>query len=284
MTPAEKAGRFTVCADFRLQAERRAPCGARPITDDAGHVTTIFQPTRPVRGATPARKPPRNAVQFQPTRPVRGATPARLLRDGRRRISTHAPRAGRDRDRRARRLRRGRISTHAPRAGRDIAPNSAAQTGTSFQPTRPVRGATSSRQRYGGQSINFNPRAPCGARRYDAIARELDELFQPTRPVRGATGGGGTGRSIRRYFNPRAPCGARLSICLGNPAALLFQPTRPVRGATPISLDGSISLLISTHAPRAGRDAFAAWKIGSGAIFQPTRPVRGATSPVSFTG
>ena len=34
-----------------------------------------------------------------------------------------------------------------------------------FQSTRPVRGATSSPQRGGIAHRNFNPRAPCGARR-----------------------------------------------------------------------------------------------------------------------
>ena len=35
--------------------------------------------------------------------------------------------------------------------------------------------------------INFNPRAPCGARRRGAAPLAIAELFQSTRPLRGAT-------------------------------------------------------------------------------------------------
>ena len=77
----------------------RAPCGARLSTTLPSRKPTLFQPTRPLRGATlqlveiyPMRTP------FQPTRPLRGATIRRLAstlfaKD----ISTHAPLAGRDR-------------------------------------------------------------------------------------------------------------------------------------------------------------------------------------------
>ena len=55
-----------------------------------------FQPTRPLRGATPCPHSTISPSQFQPTRPLRGATrptpPASLAA----RISTHAPFAGRD--------------------------------------------------------------------------------------------------------------------------------------------------------------------------------------------
>ena len=101
-------------------------------------------------------------------------------------------------------------------------------------------------------------------------------LFQSTRPVRGATH-------------------RRSGIFIGH----LFQSTRPVRGATQLrELCGDL-LLISIHAPRAGRDQ-TTWRISSrpwnfnprapcgarlvyGLLangfteFQSTRPVRGAT-------
>ena len=63
--------------------------------------------------------------------------------------------------------------------------------------------------------------------------------FQPTRPARGATG-----------YRQNADLAA------------LFQPTRPARGATRM-IDRQIrSLIISTHAPRKGRD-MAGWCNGS---------------------
>ena len=77
-----------------------------------------FQPTRPLRGATPCPHSTISPSQFQPTRPLRGATrptpPASLAA----RISTHAPLAGRDLISMITAL-KGGISTHAPLAGRD---------------------------------------------------------------------------------------------------------------------------------------------------------------------
>ena len=85
-----------------------------------GQNALIFQPTPPVRGATPGRPliavqihqisthAPRAGgdyrylgsaaitVQFQPTPPVRGATPYEHFRECAEAISTHAPRAGGD--------------------------------------------------------------------------------------------------------------------------------------------------------------------------------------------
>ena len=78
-----------------------------------------------------------------------------------------------------------------------------------FQSTRPLRGATALlginavvlsisthaplagrdpwARRCSGRSCDFNPRAPCGARRYSVSTASEPSLFQPTRPLRGAT-------------------------------------------------------------------------------------------------
>ena len=60
-----------------------------------------------------------------------------------------------------------------------------------FQPTRPVRGATSASMAQRRTAPSFNPRAPCGARQTMTINGEEWIKFQPTRPVRGATAQGG---------------------------------------------------------------------------------------------
>ena len=230
-----------------------------------------------MRGAT-GDEPHRQFRQFyfNPRAPC-GARPARRrAREGFRWISTHAPLAGRDCS-----------STPASRWRRDFNPRAPCGARLSpglryyggragFQPTRPLRGATSSR------TPSFTSRT-----------------FQPTRPLRGATAAplGAVrpatisthaplagrdchapqqrsttfisthaplaGRDeiqtdvLRRttYFNPRAPCGAR-------------------RGGVQQSADHKS---ISTHAPLAGRDE--AFNTGAKSIeqFQPTRPLRGAT-------
>ena len=104
---------------------------------------------------------------------------------------------------------------------------------STFQPTRPLRGATAKYPCSDYEEVNFNPRAPCGARhQYPDILIYLCDIsthaplagrdfhdsdyfvqhmiFQPTRPLRGATQSGYTFVDNRQ----------------------IFQPTRPLRGAT----------------------------------------------------
>ena len=125
-----------------------------------------------------------------------------------------------------------------------------------FQPTRPLRGATRCPQFRRRISSDFNPRAPCGARR----CKEY---------VRG---------SQCNYFNPRAPCGARREGRGRYQAAADISTHAPLAGR-----DASRPLQpmkrnsISTHAPLAGRDRPGACRSHDGTVFQPTRPLRGAT-------
>ena len=127
-----------------------------------------------------------------------------------------------------------------------------------------------------GCPSNFNPRAPCGARRRSRRRR-----------------------SGSSHFNPRAPCGARLLAVEPGLIRWEFQSTRPVRGATTEHGLRVPALKISIHAPRAGRDSPGAarrmWRADfnprapcgarlgllanliSSVTFQSTRPVRGAT-------
>ena len=101
-----------------------------------------FQPTRPLRGATPRpRHGCAGSMLFQPTRPLRGATIQRLHSQRAIYISTHAPLAGRD-DLVPPFICEGGISTHAPLAGRDNSGCLTLLRSTGFQPTRPLRGAT----------------------------------------------------------------------------------------------------------------------------------------------
>ena len=68
------------------------------------------------------------------------------------------------------------------------------------------------------------------------VGRRLTKIyiagFQSTRPLRGATSFSAGARNFGTHFNPRAPCGARHDDLNG----------------------GYIVLVISIHAPLAGRD------------------------------
>ena len=168
---------------------------------------------------------------FQPTRSLRGATstgaevPKPIL------ISTHALLAGRDQNK-AKRHHQKQISTHALLAGRDSQQAKAEDrqghfnprapcgarlqtlhpltTGSKFQPTRSLRGATIQVKKIIIIPINFNPRAPCGARPPSVTGVHKNFIFQPTRSLRGATGA-----------KKERPDGGTS-----------FQPTRSLRGAT----------------------------------------------------
>ena len=124
---------------------------------------------------------------------------------------------------------------------------------------------------------DFNPRAPCGARRIFS-GTLLDKVFISIHAPRAGRDHGKhtslrplsisihapragrdyidltTNKKEDQHFNPRAPCGARL-LCIGRGDRVDgFQSTRPVRGATDCNNFVTCELDISIHAPRAGRD------------------------------
>ena len=142
----------------------RAPCGARPSKSTKAITASTFQSTRPVRGATLKPITANMIVEFQSTRPVRGATtpgkPPTLYPD----ISIHAPRAGRDNSGSSGWQLADDFNPRAPCGAR---PRFTWPAGydTTFQSTRPVRGAT-----------------------LLSVLVYLIIIFQSTRPVRGATG------------------------------------------------------------------------------------------------
>ena len=176
---------LVVTLDISIHAPRVGRDCGRHHTDDRAK---RFQSTRPVWGATWDQITDMAAAVFQSTRPVWGATM----------VCHHYHRSL-------------LISIHAPRVGRDATASTRIWRCVTFQSTRPVWGATRRndkertikmisihaprvgrdyRRRETGAGLrNFNPRAPCGARR--AII--------------------GTGTK-QGYFNPRAPCGARQQI------------------------------------------------------------------------
>ena len=188
-THAPLAGR-----DFRRSApvgasrhfNPRAPCGARPSCTQRPAPPPGFQPTRPLRGATPTGRAATGAVRFQPTRPLRGATKVR----GRLiwpsiHFNPRAPCGARRRPRTirsrfeyfnprapcgARHLRCQSvrlllsISTHAPLAGRDLYQYEYINLPTDISTHAPLAGRDWYYWLCRHLSENFNPRAPCGAR------------------------------------------------------------------------------------------------------------------------
>ena len=56
---------------------------------------------------------------------------------------------------------------------------------------------------------DFNPRSPCGERRWDMGLTEITWIFQSTLPVWGATLVDAVRVANAADFNPRSPCGER---------------------------------------------------------------------------
>ena len=256
-----------------------------------------FQSTRPLRGATFCQIVTSYLYAFQSTRPLRGATTT--AKDSRRKwpISIHAPLAGRDSLYSRPTSRQMHFNPRAPCGARRIS-WTVRPPPPVFQSTRPLRGATYRLLRptrdiaisihaplAGRDSLrpacfilppNFNPRAPCGARRFDYWGELCSDEFQSTRPLRGATQQGSHGgfplsdfnprapcgarpgrTGIQEQggdFNPRAPCGARLNSGIFNSARIPFQSTRPLRGATrEIPIPSAMPLYFNPRAPCGAR-------------------------------
>ena len=193
-THAPLAGRddwFNLVICLYSDFNPRAPCGARLAGQHLVGRTAVFQPTRPLRGAT---------------------GPLSSLR-GRRAISTHAPLAGRDRFFSPLYL-IALISTHAPLAGRDPHQNFIAVIGSNFNPRAPC----GARRRCWGLPCRarwyFNPRAPCGARPEEIAELKKLETISTHAPLAGRDKDTSRRRLLCKNFNPRAPCGARPFVVL----------------------------------------------------------------------
>ena len=293
----------------------RAPCGARLNLTRQKPPSGPFQSTRPLRGATLVSPLTTSLPEFQSTRPLRGATDPPHRGGGPKPISIHAPLAGRDDPLDLDPIKQSEFQSTRPLRGATKA-SYFNQRYEEFQSTRPLRGATvlpglvsdyiiisihaplAGRDPPGTPGVwrcpDFNPRAPCGARRLSTIRSSGTARFQSTRPLRGATLGytvssafsiisihaplagrdrnpSGPGR-CSRYFNPRAPCGARLRSSVSSLSNSGFQSTRPLRGATAFVGRGSGVLDISIHAPLAGRDGYDPARGNPSVDFNPRAP------------
>ena len=102
---------------------------------------------------------------------------------------------------------------------------------------------------------DFNPRAPCGARRTSVCSsKSCPLLFQPTRPLRGAT-------------NQHRENSSEDNI----------STHAPRTGSDDKLLKETRGEVISIHAPRTGSDAPFSAVVASDCLFQSTLPARGAT-------
>ena len=170
-----------------------------------------------------------------------------------------------------------KISTHAPLAGRDGSLVYRLQVARIFQPTRPLRGATtridglpfasiiSTHAPLAGRdsakavepktdTANFNPRAPCGARPHVLHHHYNMECISTHAPL--------AGRDLNQVTRPKpkpisthAPLAGRDSqqAKVGDKPKY-FNPRAPCGARHSRAMSARGAELISTHAPLAGRD------------------------------
>ena len=157
-----------------------------------------------------------------------------------------------------------------------------------------MRGATANRGYFEYDLCDFNPRAPCGARRAWSTPSRTISHFNPRAPCGARRDSTSDFRRSLINFNPRAPCGARPADIVARCGLVVFQPTRPLRGATrfqeqsnrreefqptrPLrgatwrSEEKAAVFVISTHAPLAGRDLLPTTLAPSSSYFNPRAP------------
>ena len=210
----------------------RAPCGARLYADDVTTAGKIFQPTRPLRGATRSLCAAGWKGEFQPTRPLRGATAA-----------APAPSPG-----------KWNFNPRAPCGARPEG-NISSLTQTVFQPTRPLRGATRAADRDTKEHQDFNPRAPCGARPRPASAWTRRTYFNPRAPC-GARRRDRLRQRHCLHISTHAPLAGRDTVPELDYICENISTHAPLAGRDAIA-SGIVQQMqqISTHAPLAGRDS-----------------------------
>ena len=191
---------------------------------------------------------------FQSTRPMRGATSARVPTAHPELISIHAPHAGRDKVGTYDNVGGYIISIHAPHAGRDAFTVKIIRDIFSYFNPRAPCGARPAFFQAKCTNVHISIHAPHAGR--DQAERDFQFLIAISihaphagRDLQSANINARTqisihaphaGRDIRPftlvtvvfYFNPRAPCGARLRLSIPTNCGTLFQSTRPMRGAT----------------------------------------------------
>ncbi len=101
-----------------------------------------------------------------------------------------------------------------------------------FQSTRSARSATGILHHYVIHTVDFNPRAPRGARldidvSFDGASEISIHALREERDI-----AGNIATAILKHFNPRAPRGARLGHFWGVSPGIGFQSTRSARSAT----------------------------------------------------
>ena len=251
--------------------------GRTPKSPSLMVVRSTFQLTRPVWGEPLKTGLTERTIEFQLTRPVWGEPGDFYAARPRKGISTHSPRVGRTKRRRANcapnwhfnslapcgaNLANKRvsgfliaISTHSPRVGRTAVTIEKSLVRDGFQLTRPVWGEPGDNPSPLRYLDDFNSLAPCGANLIVVKHIPSQKDFNSLAPC-GANPPSGTRLGSPSNFNSLAPCGANPNRLQNLWIAVPISTHSPRVGRTlNFRYNISVRRFISTHSPRVGRTA-----------------------------
>ena len=105
--------------------------------------------------------------------------------------------------------------------------------------------------------MHFNPRSPCGERRFLGVDQRRDLGISIHAPRAGSDAHGSTAETSTSDFNPRSPCGERPSRRGQWLRVRYFNPRSPCGERRRPGVRMQCAVVISIHAPRAGSDQMA---------------------------
>ena len=199
-------------------------------TNPSLSMTRYFNPRPPCGGRRRAWEPSHSYRDFNPRPPCGGRHPSRSSSGCSWEFQSTPPVWG---------------ATKDPNIGRQL---------ITFQSTPPVWGATDAGSMSGTAQSDFNPRPPCGGRRWEPwimrasvsisihaprVGGDMEKLkskISNTISIHAPRVGGDSVRHFTlpgfHYFNPRPPCGGRQTSLNNSSRCVEFQSTPPVWGAT----------------------------------------------------
>ena len=266
-------------AHLVLRVSTHAPLAGSDLT--SGQTKSCgcgFQPTLPLRGATPKNSASARAFSFQPTLPLRGATcPSRQPPNRPPSVSTHAPLAGSDEHGESVVTYVAQFQPTLPLRGVTWKRLSKLFSVQRFQPTLPLRGATRASRHRSPHPQCFNPRSPCGERRHQQEVPRHPGVVSTHAPLAGSDGSRSDRRTRHPRFNPRSPCGERRERAPVHLELVGVSTHAPLAGSDQVERRELHGHRVSTHAPLAGSDQTSYSVAASSDKFQPTLPLRRAT-------
>ena len=127
--------------------------------------------------------------------------------------------------------------------------------------------------------LNFNPRAPCGARPVVRFGGSCCIYISTHAPLAGRDILIADASEVLRNISTHAPLAGRDAYSAAPAPVNVISTHAPLAGRdpSPAALRSSNCFYFNPRAPCGARRVYRVAAVGGGLVFQPTRPLRGAT-------